>query len=197
MAAPDPRIDLRPDPTRARRVVLTFACGLLLVVAIRWGVGSLSPRIPVAERSDSGRAPRASYIGSRSCAACHPGEFASHSRSGHARTLRPAAQTPQARRLGGATFADPERQGATWSYTLRDGRLWTERREAGEVERFVIDYAFGSGHYATTFVSLTDRTPDRPTIIEHRLTVFAHKDAPDITPGQGQARGSNRPGMGP
>ena len=59
----------------------------------------------------------------------------------------------------------------------------------------MIDYAFGSGHHATTFVSMLDRTPDRPTILEHRLTAFAHRADLDITPGQGQARGPGREGM--
>src|SRR5262245_34784614 len=30
-------------------------------------------------------------VGDRACAECHPGEHALHARSGHARTLRPAA----------------------------------------------------------------------------------------------------------
>ncbi len=110
--------------------------------------------------------------------------------------MRAAAPTQAARRLDGATFTDPERPAATWSYALRDAQFTTERREAGAVERFLIDYAFGSGHHATTFVTLTDRTPDHPAMVEHRLTVYAHRDTPDITPGQGAARGPNRPGMG-
>ena len=44
---------------------------------------------------------------------------------------------------------------------------------------------------------MTDHTPDSPTMLEHRLTLYTHKDAPDITAGQGQAHGSNRPGIGP
>ena len=197
MADPNSPIDPRPDPARVRRAVLTFAIGSFLIVAIAWGVSSRSPRTTVAGRSNPERASRAAYVGSRDCAECHPGEFASHHRSGHARTLRAAAPTQAARRLDGATFTDPERPAATWRYTLHDAQLSIERREAGEVERFLIDYAFGSGHHATTFVTLTDRTPDRPTMIEHRLTVIAHEGAPDITPGQGRIRGPNRPGMGP
>ena len=197
MASPGPAIDRRPDPARAGKPALLFAGGLLVIVAIAWAVGTRFPRSTVGERSNSVRAVRANYIGSRSCADCHPGEFAAHTRSGHARTLRPAAQTPLAGRLDGATFADPERPSASWSYSLRDGQFWTERREGAEVERFLIDYAFGSGHHATTFVTLTNRTPDHPTLVEHRMTVFNDKQAPDITPGQGQARGSNRPEIGP
>jgi hypothetical protein len=93
--------------------------------------------------------------------------------------------------------ADPERPAATWSYRFRDDQFWLERREAGEVERFLIDYAFGSGRHATTFITLTDRTPDRPIMVEHRLTLYAHREAPDITPGQGRARGPRAQGVGP
>src|SRR5262249_3809694 len=151
----------------------------------------------VSGRSHSDRVSRADYIGSRSCGGCHPGEVAAHARSGHARTLRPAAALPLARRLDGVTVADPERPHATWSYRFRDHQFWVERSEAGEVERFLIDYAFGSGRHATTFITLTDRTPDRPTMVENRLTLYAHREAPDITPGQGQARGPRAQGVGP
>jgi hypothetical protein len=101
--------------------------------------------------------------------------------------LRPIAKTALAGQLAGQQFADPELAGVTWAYTLRGNELSTERRGAGEVERFVIDYAFGSGHHATTLVSLIDRTPHAPSMIEHRLSVFAHKDVPDVTPGQSLA----------
>ncbi len=132
---------------------------------------------------------RTGYVGSKSCAECHPGEFASHSRSGHARTLRPAARTALAGRLSGETFPDPEHPGVYYRYSLQNGEFSTERRDGDRVDRWLIDYAFGSGHHATTFVSMIDRTPDRPTILEHRLTAFAHRADLDITPGQGQARG--------
>jgi hypothetical protein len=99
--------------------------------------------------------------------------------------LRPVARTPLPGRLDGKTFHDPERPEVAWSYSVRDGALAVERTEAGEVERLLVDYVFGSGHHATTLVTLTDRTPDRPALLEHHLTVFAHKEQPDITPGQG------------
>ena len=111
--------------------------------------------------------------------------------------MRRAGNSPTARRLAGGTFPDPERPGVSWTYTLRDGQFKTERHEGGVVERFVIDYAFGSGRHATTFVTLTDRTPDHPTMIEHRLTVFAHNKAPDMTPGQGQSRRPENQGITP
>ena len=172
-------------------------CGLLAGIAILGRIASKTSDSRITTPLDSSRAPRQSYVGSASFAECHPGEFAAHSRSGHRRRYDCAAQTEQASQLAGKTFADPERRDVTWNYALRDGQFWTERHEDANVERYLIDYAFGSGHHATTFVTLTDRTLDRPAMIEHRLTLFAHNAVPDITPGQGEARGPDREGMGP
>ncbi len=126
------------------------------------------------------------YVGDVSCRECHPGESASHGRSGHSRTLRPAARVALGHDWDGRTARDPERPGVVWTYRLRDGRFSTERSEPSRetVERFVIEYAFGSGRHATTFLSLLDRDPSRPTSREHRLTAFAHSASLDVTPGQ-------------
>jgi hypothetical protein len=196
MPTPAPPFDRRPGPTLPWLDISLLVCGALAIGVISWGFNSAGPRIRQVGRSISSPPPQSAYAGSKNCAECHPGDYASHSRSGHARTLRPAARTPLARRLSGATFSDPERPGTSWTYHLRDDQFWTERREAGEVEKFLVDYAFGSGRHATTFVTLTDRTSDHPTMFEHRLTVYAHKQSPDITPGQGLARGPDRQGDG-
>lgn len=169
--------DTTPDSPRppAREAGLIVAVLVAVVAGLLWWSYS-APGL-------SGRV-TASYVGDAACRDCHPGQSASHVRSGHSQTLRRASDSPLAAKLNGVTVDDPEQPGVTWSYVFRDGRLTTERREAGEIERFVVDYAFGSGHHATTFVSLTDRDPDHPKMIEHRLTVFAHKDLPDVTPAQ-------------
>jgi hypothetical protein len=195
MAGRDPPLDRPPSPARAWRAVLLFLGGSLVVLAILEGARLLSRNTPLARRPVSDRLTAAAYTGSESCKDCHPGQFAAHSRSGHARTLRPAERTSQAHALDRRTFADPEYPRVTWSYTLGQDGLSTERRGAGKAERFLIDYAFGSGHHATTFVTLTDRTPEHPALIEQRLTVFAHKELPDITPGQ--AAGGKPRGLSP
>jgi hypothetical protein len=97
------------------------------------------------------------------------------------------------RRLDGTSIADPERPDVTWNYQFREGRLGIQRQEPGRVERWIVDYAFGSGHHATTFVSLLD--PSIPTMIEHRLTYYTHEDALAMTPGQ--RAGAHTPGVKP
>ena len=90
-------------------------------------------------------------------------------------------------------WADPESPAVSWSYDHRDGNFLVDRKEVGIVEQFVLDYAFGSGHHATTFVTLVD--PSSPVILEHRLTHYAEGDALKITPGQRAAAPS--PGTTP
>jgi hypothetical protein len=164
-----------------RELGLVGGIVLLVVGGVAWWMSSSSTPAP-AEASAY-----ADYVGEKSCRECHPGESALFSRSGHARTLMPAGKSAAARKLDGVKVDDPERPGVTWSFALRDGRLTTERAEAGAIERFLIDYAFGSGHHATTFGTLTDRDPAHPVLFEHRLTAFAHDDLPGLTPGQSLA----------
>jgi hypothetical protein len=121
------------------------------------------------------------YAGSAVCAECHPGEAALHSRTGHARTLSSAGRLPLARRLDGTTVVDPLLPEVLWSYRLRDGQLRLERNAGGKVEDCILEYAFGSGHHATTFVSVID--PKVPAILEHRLTYYPQEDALGTTPG--------------
>ena len=129
------------------------------------------------------------YVGPKVCAECHPAEAALYSRSGHALTLRRAGRRVLSQRLDGMIVADPEQAGVRFSYHYRDQRLQISRAAAGQVEHWVVDYAFGSGHNATTFVNLTDSAI--PRILEHRLTYYSRTDKLLVTPGQGAHRRSD------
>jgi hypothetical protein len=128
-----------------------------------------------------GRYPSDPYIGPQVCAECHPGEAALHARSGHALTLRPAARRALVHRLDGTMVADPELPEVNWSYRYRDGQFFIARTAQGKLEECIAEYAFGSGHHATTFVSVID--PGIPAILEHRLTYYARGSALGLTPG--------------
>ena len=150
---PDRRHGLRSTRSGRKRVVLAFFA-LLMVGGLAWAwlVRSLAPGADHRQSdSKSGVDPSYSlYVGERVCSECHPGEAALHRRSGHAKTLRSVAQIGWERQFDGAVTEDPERPGVFWKFTKQDGQYWTERTAAGEVERFVIDYAFGSGRHAIT-----------------------------------------------
>ncbi len=181
MDAPDSRDD--PEPRRDRppigEAVAIGAVLLAIVAGVGWWSWARSSRRAAGSAS--------SYVGDRSCRECHPGESALHARSGHAHTLRPAAETAAARKLDGIIAPDPERPSVTWSFALGDGAFATTRRAADDVRRMVLEYAFGSGRHAVTFGTLVDRDPEHPRLLEHRLTAFAHDDRPGLTPGQSLA----------
>jgi hypothetical protein len=97
--------------------------------------------------------------------------------------LRAAEKVPLARKLDGRVVADPERPDVRWKFASRGGRFQATRSEDnGKVEEFVMEYAFGSDHHATTFVTLTDWR--NGAALEHRLTHYAEDDSFGITPGQ-------------
>jgi Cytochrome c554 and c-prime len=187
---PEPEPDPSPRPPRSpvwKAVALVAALTAVVAVVLRWSYSAPGP---------SPRAPT-QYVGGADCRECHPAQAAAHARSGHARTLFRVEGSPLVGRLDGVTVDDPERPGVTWTYRRQGDALATERREAGAVERFLLEYAFGSGRHATTFVTLTSRDPMDPALIEHRLSLFAHQPLPGVTPGQslaGKATGNTPAG---
>jgi Cytochrome c554 and c-prime len=165
-----------------------------------WWATSTPPRVAQYSGFEKGGVdpdyPR--FVGDAACAGCHPGEAAAHGRSGHARTLRPSARSPMAREVAGKRIEDPERPGVTWGFSFLDGKLIAERSEGDKVERSPVDYAFGSGHHATTFLTLLDRSPTHPVALEHRISYYGHSKSLGLTPGQslsGHAVGKSPTGM--
>jgi hypothetical protein len=158
------------------------------------GRGGLSTLLRVdRDVPEGGRYPGDPYVGSRACAECHPGEYALFTGSGHARTFRPASTHPVTQRLAGAAIRDPEQPDVVWKFATEGQRFVIGREQAGKIERIVVDYALGSGHHATTYVTATDLDPLK--ILEHRLTFFTEEAVLKITPGQA-ARG-RKPGTMP
>lgn len=168
------------EPRRGRPPVGEVVVAGTLILAVLAGAAWW-----MTSRRASG--PASPYVGDRSCRECHPGESSLHARSGHAHTLRPAAETDAARKLDGTTVADPERPGVSWSFSLGADGFTMTRREADDVRRMAVEYAFGSGRHAVTFGTLVDRDPAHLRLLEHRLTAFAHAERPGLTPGHSLA----------
>ena len=176
-----------PGGRRLRALVLLILGGILALVVAGFRWIDLPRLFPIAGRGGVARKSTAPFVGPRSCGECHPGESALFARSGHAQTLRPAAAVPLARKLDGTVVADPEVPGVRWAYERRGDHFGAARQMGdGSIERFVLDYAFGSDHHATTFVSLADSK--RLPATEHRLTHYSDGDIFRVTPGQGAAR---------
>ncbi|WP_158633628.1 multiheme c-type cytochrome [Tautonia sociabilis] len=186
-----------PRSNRPSAFVILAASALLGLAGLGLWMTMTPP--PGEEADDTGQVvlsggpTRAEFAGADACIDCHPGAHASFTGSGHARTIRPAGQRRLARELDGRTLADPERSEVTWTYLLQDGLLFADRAEGGRRERIPLDFALGSGHHATTFVTVTNADPAHPTALEHRLTHFADGTF-SVTPGQRAGDGLGRGG---
>jgi len=118
------------------------------------------------------------YVGAQTCGKCHAERLAGQSASAHAHALSPAAQHPLA-----ASFA-PKKE------LLRPPRYHFQfRRIGGELQVAVsdgaksldqpIDWAFGAGEQAVTFVSRVDAD----WYLEHYFTYYAAIRGLAPTPG--------------
>ncbi len=175
------RATLRPEEAVLLAIIL-----LIGLTGAFWWFMAPANRLSnaVGSNRNAGRDPSYhEYVGDRACRDCHPGESALHDRSGHSHTLRPAAAGELARWLDGREFKDPELAQVNWRFALSNGQLIATRTATEKVEEYVLEYVFGSGRHASTFVSLLDRDPIHPTLLEHRLTYFAHADSLGLTPG--------------
>lgn len=124
--------------------------------------------------------------GDRACEECHSGEVIQHGKSGHSKTLRKVEDVAVAKSLDGTTVPDPERAGESWAYHLRPGQgVEVARVEGGNTtQKNLLEYAFGSGRHALTFVEMAGKTPRKTAGVEHRLTYFQARGRLGVTPGQ-------------
>src|SRR5262245_45564537 len=180
-------------PVRVRPIIVLTLVGVILAAGwVVWnaglngrfdGRGGLSSSVVISrDLPIGGRYPGDPYIGTKVCAECHPGEYALFTGSGHASTFRTASERMLIDQLAGTSSADPEKPGVRWEYEKKNDQFLIGRREAGKIEKFVVDYALGSGHHATTFVTVMDLA--EPRILEHRLTHYRAESDLKITPGQ-------------
>ena len=163
--------------------------GSLIAIAavIWWAMASAhfeTNRVPPVPKQVGGGSRLAGFVGDQAWPSVMPAS--SHSTSGpdtRRRSTSPGrptwpagstagrSRTPSSRRFPGPTLS-----GITGSASSAEG---------GEVEKFLLDYAFGSGSHASTFVSMTDRDPHQPAGQEHRLTCYTGTETNtlDVTPG--------------
>jgi hypothetical protein len=93
----------------------------------------------------------APFVGSASCAACHPEEFQAQQKSRHARTFQRASQL---REFVPPDMPLPDPVDARITHTIRrnTGRLEQRTQTPDRVYEAVVDYTFGSGDRGKTLV---------------------------------------------
>jgi len=119
-----------------------------------------------------------SYVGSKVCAECHPTEFRRQSASAHAQALSPASRHNLLQQFasGPELRRDP---GYRFRFSLHAGELSVTVFDAGNYLEIPVQWAFGAGHQAVTFVSRIERN----WYLEHAFTYYSALHRMGPTPG--------------
>lgn len=132
------------------------------------------------------------YAGSQACRPCHASQFERQSKSGHARALHRAPSHPLASEFSRdfPFYRPPQfrfqfvREGAGLQVRADDGKY---------VMALPLEWAFGAGDHAVTFVSKVDAGH----YLEHAFTYYNGSRTFDVTPRHEELRYSNlRESMG-
>ena len=108
----------------------------------------------------------APYVGAARCAACHSEIYRSLIASKHATTFS-RAQDLDKLPLPSNPMPDPGNPQVTHDFKRLDGSLQVETRAGAEIQRAVIDYAFGSRDHFMTFVGRDDHGRSRMLRMSH------------------------------
>lgn len=122
------------------------------------------------------------YLGADACGACHAEQVETQLASGHARSLAGVAQ----HRLASAFVpAEPLARagGISYSYRTDGAHLQVEVTAPGERLGLRLEWAFGAGEQAVTFVGHVDEN----RYVEHHHSYYAATDSLATTPGHSNA----------
>lgn len=127
------------------------------------------------------------FVGAEACRACHPVQFEGQSKSAHARSLFPASGHPLAGRVTSsrAVLLD----GFRYDFQLRGSRLAFRVRAGSQVRELPVDWAFGAGDQAITFVSRLDEDH----YVELRASYYSALKGIALTPGHQSYRPRDLP----
>lgn len=172
------------------RRATVLACAGLALIAV-WAVLTFQSRDESRTELDSSRAgtqagPRMAdvggHLGDAACSQCHPDQMQAHSASGHSHTFRAAADVDFISELNGLRFRDPKRD-VEFHYLADQQSLSVTLPALFGDEPFPLDYAFGSGLHAVTFVTLVPdlSVPGESLGVEHRMS-WITGSGPGVTP---------------
>ncbi|MEO7650248.1 MAG: multiheme c-type cytochrome [Bryobacteraceae bacterium] len=119
-----------------------------------------------------------SYAGSRQCRTCHRAQFILQSASGHAHALSPVASHP----LAGSFFPRSmltRKPNFEFQFTKPPGSFGVRVSSGKTVAEKTVEWAFGAGDQAVTFVSQLDED----SYLEHHFSYYTQPRSLEVTPG--------------
>lgn len=123
------------------------------------------------------------YVGAEACGKCHAAQFAAQSKTGHAHALSRAASHPQRAEWPLARTEARRPPG----FRIRFDGLAARIDDGTDVLAVPLEWAFGAGAQAVTFVSKGDER----NYLEHYLTYYAKLRAFGPTPGHAALKPAN------
>ncbi len=130
----------------------------------------------------------APYTGAKACGACHPAQSSRQASSAHASALFRTRDHPLAKSF--PVGEKPVRRAAyEFDFFRASGELWTRISDDRNVMTLPIEWAFGAGSQAVTFVTRADKSWD----LEHYLSYYAATRSYGPTPGQDAIRPTSVP----
>ncbi len=187
MKSTEEMTDDRVPPTLRSRSHAVAATGVLCLLAF---CGS---RIMVGPSRDAGSwdvtAAVDGWADESSCIDCHdqPSEFA---QTGHAKTLRPVSHPDSVKLLTHLAALDAaQAEGTKIVHDQND--LYAVNESDGLQRQLKLDWCFGSGTHACTWVSAIPDSHGNTDVLEFRWTWFASIGDFGITPGQPETRGNS------
>jgi hypothetical protein len=132
--------------------------------------------------------PQTGYMGAKACAGCHPKQSASHAGTGHARSLHPAAAHPA---IASMLPADSLVRPPSYRFRFRreDQQVRVQAHDGNDVMDIPVDWAFGAGDQAVTFVSRINED----WYLEHFFTFYKALGRMAPTAGHGELRPKTLP----
>ena len=122
------------------------------------------------------------YVGREVCGECHSENYQLHSHHGHAHTFTTASDPEVVKKFAGKTYEAPGY--GKYTYVADADGLFVQMPDLFGDQKFLLEYALGSGHHGVTLVTLMPHGENDTVLIEHRASWFPKGDHLGPTPGQ-------------
>ncbi|MGH9340834.1 MAG: multiheme c-type cytochrome [Acidobacteriota bacterium] len=120
------------------------------------------------------------YVGAQTCATCHSAQFASQSATGHAQSLSHAHEHPLAAAFVNDALLLERRPNYHFQFSRSSEGLKVNVFDEHQVLEIPVEWAFGAGDQAVTFISRIDKD----WYLEHYFSYYSLLGSLAPTPGQ-------------